>query len=450
MRFIWDIESGNLVQALGDRTPVSSFEFKRGDTRDDELIFVRNGLQYDTEAGLIKFGIKLAGASTYLVSTDVFNKTGSGSTAIWTFAPSFNTTALNTALNIGGVGAELASVNAELEFEYTLNGLVVSTKTFPCTIYRDINRGNEGVVTFANPVYPGPTEIELVANKNMASGYCGLDSTGKVASAQLPSYVDDVVEYAGTAQLPATGETGKIYVTLDANKTWRWSGSAYVEISPSPGSTDSVTEGSTNLYHTAARVRDVVLTGLSTATSAVITSTDTVLGAFGKLQAQIVSVSGDIINAVLAGLSTSTNSAVTSTDTVVQGVGKLQAQVNALNSRTEVIGLAVSDETTALTTGTAKLTFRMPYAITLTAVRASVTTAPAGSTIIVDINEGGTSILSTKLSIDASEKTSTTAATAAVISDTALADDAEITVDIDQIGSSTAGAGLKIWLIGTR
>lgn len=111
---------------------------------------------------------------------------------------------------------------------------------------------------------------------------------------------------------------------------------------------------------------------------------------------------------------------------------------------------AVSDETTALTTGTAKLTFRMPCAMTVTSVRASVGTAPTGSTLVVDINESGTSILSTKLSIDAGEKTSTTAATPPVISDSALADDAEITIDIDQIGSTIAGAGLKIVLIGTR
>ncbi|MCB4860799.1 hypothetical protein K7W03_14485 [Sphingobium sp. PNB] len=117
---------------------------------------------------------------------------------------------------------------------------------------------------------------------------------------------------------------------------------------------------------------------------------------------------------------------------------------------TESLVIACSDETTALTTGTAKVTLRMPYAFTLTAVRASVTTAPTGSTLVVDINEGGTSILSTKLSIDASEKTSTTAATAAVISDASLADDAEITIDIDQIGSTVAGAGLKVVLIGHR
>lgn len=112
------------------------------------------------------------------------------------------------------------------------------------------------------------------------------------------------------------------------------------------------------------------------------------------------------------------------------------------------IMVAVGDETTDLTTGTAKLTFRMPYAFTLVAVRASVVTAPTGATITVDINEGGSTILSTKLTIDASEKTSATAATAAVISDSALADDAEITIDIDQIGSTVAGAGLKVSLIG--
>ena len=116
----------------------------------------------------------------------------------------------------------------------------------------------------------------------------------------------------------------------------------------------------------------------------------------------------------------------------------------------EVILLACSDETTALTVGTGKVTFRCPFAFTITGVSASVTTAPVGSTIIIDINEAGSTILSTKLSIDASEKTSTSAASAAVISDANIAADAEITVDIDQIGSSTAGAGLKVKLDGYR
>ena len=88
--------------------------------------------------------------------------------------------------------------------------------------------------------------------------------------------------------------------------------------------------------------------------------------------------------------------------------------------------------------------------MTLTDIRASVATAPTGSALTVDVNESGTTILSTKLTIDATEKTSETAATAAVISDAALADDAEITIDIDGVGSTIAGAGLKVTFIGER
>jgi hypothetical protein len=90
----------------------------------------------------------------------------------------------------------------------------------------------------------------------------------------------------------------------------------------------------------------------------------------------------------------------------------------------------------------------MPYALTLTAVKASLTTASSSGNPTVDINEGGTSILSTKLSIDSGEKTSATAATAAVISDSALAEDAEITIDIDTAG--TGATGLKVTLIGSQ
>jgi hypothetical protein len=115
---------------------------------------------------------------------------------------------------------------------------------------------------------------------------------------------------------------------------------------------------------------------------------------------------------------------------------------------TESFILACSDETTALTSGTAKVTFRMPYAFTVTAVYASLTTAQtSGSIFTVDINEAGTSILSTKLTIDNTEDDSATAATAAVISDTALAARAKITVDIDQIGDGTA-KGLKVAIVG--
>ena len=69
------------------------------------------------------------------------------------------------------------------------------------------------------------------SQKGVASGVATLGTDGKVPSAQLPAYVDDVLEYANLAGFPTTGESGKIYVAQDTNKTYRWSGSAYVIIS---------------------------------------------------------------------------------------------------------------------------------------------------------------------------------------------------------------------------
>jgi hypothetical protein len=70
--------------------------------------------------------------------------------------------------------------------------------------------------------------------KGVAGGYASLDGSGKVPASELPSYVDDVIEVANYAALPVTGETGKIYITLDNNKSYRWSGSVYVEIAGTP------------------------------------------------------------------------------------------------------------------------------------------------------------------------------------------------------------------------
>ena len=88
--------------------------------------------------------------------------------------------------------------------------------------------------------YYTETEINTKLNtklntslKGTANGLAELDSSGKVPSAQLPSYVDDVLEYANQSSFPAKGESGKIYIAQDTNKTYRWSGSTYVEISPS-------------------------------------------------------------------------------------------------------------------------------------------------------------------------------------------------------------------------
>lgn len=74
---------------------------------------------------------------------------------------------------------------------------------------------------------------ENIANKGKANGYASLGGDGKVPADQLPSYVDDVLEFASKANFPNTGEKGKIYVDLSTENIFRWSGSAYTEISPS-------------------------------------------------------------------------------------------------------------------------------------------------------------------------------------------------------------------------
>lgn len=107
--------------------------------------------------------------------------------------------------------------------------------------------------------------------------------------------------------------------------------------------------------------------------------------------------------------------------------------------------VAVTSETSTVSTGSAKVTFRAPAELTLSSVRASLTTASSSGAVQVNVRVNGTTIFSTPLTIDASEKTSLTAASAAVLSTTAIADDAEIKIDVDSAGSGAVG--LKVTFI---
>jgi hypothetical protein len=127
----------------------------------------------------------------------------------------------------------------------------------------------------------------VAAEKGQPNGIATLDDSGTVPASQLPSYVDDVLEFESESAFPATGETGKIYVAADSNDQYRWSGTQYILLSASPGSTDAVPEGSVNKYWTNARTVASVLTGLLTTNPAVVAATDTILAAIGKLQRQI-------------------------------------------------------------------------------------------------------------------------------------------------------------------
>lgn len=118
-----------------------------------------------------------------------------------------------------------------------------------------------------------------LAQRGAVNGVATLDATGKVPAIQLPSFVDDVLEYANLAAFPVTGENGKIYVALDSNKTYRWSGSAYIEISPSAvtsvfGRSGSVTAQSSD--YTALQISNTPSGSITTTTvQAAINELDT-------------------------------------------------------------------------------------------------------------------------------------------------------------------------------
>jgi len=276
-----------------------------------------------------------------------------------------------------------------------------------------------------------------------------------------------------------TPEEGWRVAVADEDTDYRWSGSAWVQVAvsaftggnltsalneakgtniPSAATTD-IGAADGNLIHITGTT---TITALGTAQAGsrrevvfdgVLTLTHNAISLILPTGANITTAAGDCAEFISEGSGNWRCTSYSRADGTSLGGGP--GSVTSVNGNTGSvivpvpIIIACSDETTAISAGTGKVTFRMPYAFTLTEVpRASLTTAQSsGSIVTVDINASGSSILSTKLTIDNTEKTSTTAATPAVLSDTSLADDEEITVDIDQIGDATA-KGLKVMLIG--
>jgi len=141
------------------------------------------------------------------------------------------------------------------------------------------------------------------SEKGTANGYAGLDANLKVPAANLPGFVDEIVEgtyidattFNDIGGLAVTPGAAKIYQDVStgnptSGQQFRWGGTAYSEIKASPGTTDEVPEGPTNKYFTENRVRATVLTGISFLNAGAITAADSILTAFGKLQAQITAV----------------------------------------------------------------------------------------------------------------------------------------------------------------
>lgn len=123
------------------------------------------------------------------------------------------------------IDKEIADREAEIDrIENKFDGV---TDKLEDALQKEIEDRKAGDTTITNSLNA------FISTKGQPGGLAELDSTGKVPAAQLPSYVDDVLEYSTKAQFPQTGETGKIYVAKDTNLTYRWTGTQYLEISQS-------------------------------------------------------------------------------------------------------------------------------------------------------------------------------------------------------------------------
>ena len=123
------------------------------------------------------------------------------------------------------IDKEIADREAEIDrLENKFDGV---TDKLEDALQKEIEDRKAGDTTITNSLNA------FISTKGQPSGLAELDSTGKVPAAQLPSYVDDVLEFSTKAQFPQTGETGKIYVAKDTNLTYRWTGTQYLEISQS-------------------------------------------------------------------------------------------------------------------------------------------------------------------------------------------------------------------------
>lgn len=123
------------------------------------------------------------------------------------------------------IDKEIADREAEIDrIENKFDGV---TDELEDALQKEIEDRKAGDTTITNSLNA------FISTKGQPSGLAELDSTGKVPAAQLPSYVDDVLEFSTKAQFPQIGETGKIYVSKDTNLTYRWTGTQYLEISQS-------------------------------------------------------------------------------------------------------------------------------------------------------------------------------------------------------------------------
>ena len=190
-----DLETLQLIQGPGQRSAVAALRFKRGDAARIQVIFLENGISPvpigDSDELEIQIGIKPRNQfdHSYLAHSADWSMPAEGDdTPTYECELSFNTLQLNSALNVGSATAEeLPEITLMGEITWREgDGEPTSTRTFLVVVENDVNRGTEGAPSDANPVYPPPQGIEMIANKGIANGYAPLDANGKVPTIHVP------------------------------------------------------------------------------------------------------------------------------------------------------------------------------------------------------------------------------------------------------------------------
>ena len=243
MKLFLDLKNRRFVKSAASNVALDRLVLKRRDTLPIEVIYVENGALATPPAGTTAaVGLKakfsdatfLAYAAPGQTTLDLYTLPVE---AAFSLNPATVSALLEIRWGAPGTAHRTAALQVELQ-----NAVILGTEATPATIPDGKATQAEAITGTDNTkwmtplrtaqaiaVLAPPPTWDAVQNKpELATLVNGL-----VPSTQLPSYVDDVLEFANLAALPATGETGKIYITLDTRKAHRWTGSTYLEISPS-------------------------------------------------------------------------------------------------------------------------------------------------------------------------------------------------------------------------
>ena len=416
--------SSNITVGLGSAIDPSNVNgFAAGQITESTTGFSAPGIVLGSGAG--SHGAVVYGAGTMYFGTENGSDNTLTTRATLTSGGAFNTTGAITGSNLSGTNTgDQTNISGNAGTATTLQTARTIALTGDVTYTSDTFNGSAnvtGTATLASVGTAGTyTKVTTDAKGRVTSGTTlvaadipALDAakitTGTIDAARLPSYVDDVIEGANLAAFPATGETGKIYVALDTNKTYRWSGSAYVYITS--GAVDSVAGktgvvtlvkgdvGLGNVDNTADSVKSVasaaVLTtarninGTSFNGSAAITVTanttnaltiGTGLSGTSFNGGSAVTIAIDSTVATLSGTQTLTNKTIAAGSNTISGLTDANLSGTAGITNANLANSSVTVGTTAIALGSSSTTLAGLTSVTSTSFVGALTGNAATAT----------------------------------------------------------------------